>query len=415
MFNKSIFLKAVLAVLGVGAVTTMAYYGGFDPSKWFENYPGTVIEEEISQGPGLEPNYPDLPKIGPAAPEITDQKKENNCGTFIWWADNELHEDNVFFHRRIVGVTDFEVFKVTGPHAGIPGSFGESNLPPGTYEYKVSVVNELGEAFSNVSQPITIDSDVCSDNTVPNKPLNPVITSLDRFSDDSCSIRVNYEDHSLDEDGIRVYRETWPNADLVLIAELPPSDAPAGYYDDLNLPPGKYRYRVSVFNEGGESYSQYSDEFVIQDEDCNQFGPPVIQLPTVGPVDFPSDASQACIWTSAINVFIRQGPSSSLYPEIEAVVAGTSYPVVGQSEDGQFWAVEVKPGVIGYVGKAERFGTTSGNCNPPTLQDPPAPVTEPPPSGGSQTPACRDGSDNDGDGAVDMRDRDCSSPDDTSE
>jgi hypothetical protein len=276
------------------------------------------------------------------------------------------------------------------------------------------VVNENGEAFSNVSQPITIDSDVCNDNTVPNKPLNPVITSLDRFQDDTCSIRVNYEDHSLNEDGIRVYRETAPNADLVLIAELPPSDAPTGYYDDLNLPPGTYRYRVSVFNQDGESFSQYSEEFVIQDEDCNQFGPPVIQLPTVGPVGFPSD-SQACIWTSAINVFVRKGPSSNVYPEITAVVAGTSFPVVGQSEDGQFWAVEVKPGVIGYVPRAERFGSTTGDCNPQTLQDPPAPVTEPPPSGGSSTPACRDGADNDGDGAIDMRDRGCSSPDDASE
>lgn len=415
MFNKSLLTKVALVVLGLGSITAMAYYDGLDPSKWFDNFPGTVNESEIDQSPGLEPNYPDLPDIstGPAAPEITDQKKENNCGTFIWWWDNELHEDNVFFHRRIVGVTDFVPFKVTGPHAGYPGSFGESNLPPGTYEYKVSVVNEQGEAFSNVSQPITIDSDVCSDNTVPNKPLNPVIISLDRFVDDTCSIRVNYQDNSLDEDGIRIYRETAPNADLPMIAELPPSDAPTGYYDDLNLPPGVYRYRVSVFNENGESMSQYSDEFPIQDVDCNQFGPPVLQLPTVGPVNFPSGDSQACIWTSAINVFIRKGPNSTLYSDITAVVAGTSLPVVGQSEDGQFWVVEVQPGLNGYVPKAEKFGSTAGDCNSPTLQDPPVPAATEPDT--PQTLACKDGVDNDGDGLIDMRDRDCTSPDDTGE
>ncbi|MBI3170813.1 MAG: hypothetical protein HYZ22_20215 [Chloroflexi bacterium] len=414
MFSKSLLLRIAFAVLGLGAISTMAYYGGMDPSKWFDKYPGTIYEEEINQG--LEPNLPDLPNIGLAAPEITDQKKENECGTQLWWYDNEKNEDNVFFYRRVVGVTDFVPFKVTGPHAGGPGSFGEANLPPGTYEYKVSVVSELGEAFSNVSLPITIDSDVCSDNTIPNKPLNPVIISLERFVDNTCAIRVKYQDNSLNEDGIRIYRESSENGfNEIMIAELPSSDAPTGYYDDLNLPPAIYRYRVSVFNQDGESFSQHSEEFPIQDEDCNVFDPPVIQLPTVGPVNLPSDASQACIWTSTLNVFIRKGPSSTLYSDITAVVAGTSLPIVGQSEDGQFWVVEVQPSVLGYVPKAEKFGSTTGDCNPPTLQDREPPITEPPASNQPQTPACNDGVDNDGDNLVDMRDRECASPDDTSE
>lgn len=418
MLNKSLLLKIVLLILGVGIVTTMAYYAGVDPFNWFDNFPGTVFQEEISLPQGLEPVMPDMPKIGLAEPEITDQKLDNTCGTKVWWYDNEKNEDNVYFYRRIVGVSDFDLFKITGPHEGGSGFFGEANLPNGTYEYRVSVVSEqLGEAFSNISQPITVDSDFCNDNEVPKKPLNPVLISLERLSGDSCSIHVNYQDNSLDEDGIRIYRETFPSSDMILIAELPPSDAPTGYYDDLGLAPGKYRYRVSVFHEGGESYSNYSEEFVIQDEACKTFTPPVLQLPTVDPAA-PSGSEQACIWTSKVNVFIRKGPSAELYSDITAVVAGTSLPVMGQSENGEFWVVEVQPGVTGYVPKADRFGAATGDCDTPVLDDPALPdsgSTEPPSPIEPQIPACRDGVDNDGDGYVDMRDRDCAYPDDSNE
>ncbi|HNO94294.1 MAG TPA: hypothetical protein PKJ84_08990, partial [Anaerolineales bacterium] len=83
MFNKSIFLKFVFATLGLGFVTVMAFYGTGGPSQWFENFPGTVQQDDVSLPHGLDPNLPDLPNIGLAAPEITDQKKENECGTFV--------------------------------------------------------------------------------------------------------------------------------------------------------------------------------------------------------------------------------------------------------------------------------------------------------------------------------------------
>lgn len=419
MFNKSLLVKVILALMGFGAVTTMAFYGGLD-DKWLNDFPGNVFQGGIfnpKPAETLEPDKPDI-SIGLAAPEITDQKLDNTCGTKVWWYDNEKNEDNVRFYRRIVGVSDFVLFKVTGPHAGGPGFFGEANLPNGTYEYRVSVVSELGEAFSDVSQPITVNSDFCNDNSIPNKPLNPVITSLERFSDNTCAIRINYQDNSLDEDGIRIYREVFPNSDLTVIAELPASDDPTGFYDDKFLPPGKYRYRVSVFNEGGETFSNYSTEFVIQDDVCKLYKLPVIALPTMGAADNSSASEQACMWTSSINVFVRKGPSSSLYSDITAVVAGTTLPVVGQSEDGQFWVVDVQPGVQGYVPKTEKFGRTTGDCNVPTLKDPAPPAsnaTEPPSVNEPEIPACRDGVDNDGDGYIDMRDRDCTDPNDTSE
>jgi hypothetical protein len=132
-------------------------------------------------------------------------------------------------------------------------------------------------------------------------------------------------------------------------------------------------------------------------------------------------AAEPCIWTAAVNVFVRTGPGSSIYPEITAVEAGTMLPVVGQSEDQQFWAVQLGNGQVGYVPKAERFGLVSGECNPPVLPDPATPVpTEPPPP---DAPQCSDGLDNDGDGRIDfiaagiarLGVRECLSPDDKDE
>lgn len=132
----------------------------------------------------------------------------------------------------------------------------------------------------------------------------------------------------------------------------------------------------------------------------------------------PTPAAQACIWTVAVNVFVREGPGSSIYPEITAVEAGKMFPVVGQSQDQQFWAIEVQQGLVGYVPKADRFGQVSGDCDVPALPDPlPPPSTETP----RPAPQCSDGIDNDGDGKIDFNsaagvgDRQCTSADDNNE
>lgn len=67
---------------------------------------------------------------------------------------------------------------------------------------------------------------------------------------------------------------------------------------------------------------------------------------------------------------MREGPGASIYPEITALEAGAMLPLVGQSEDGLFWSVQLQEGVIGYVPKADRFGQVSGDCAVPTLADP---------------------------------------------
>ncbi len=131
--------------------------------------------------------------------------------------------------------------------------------------------------------------------------------------------------------------------------------------------PGTYLLEVRAANGNGD----YGPSAFAQ-----------VQVGDVAEAEIPAPAAQACMWTAAVNVFVRKGPGASIYPEITAVEAGKMFPVVGQSQDQQFWAVEVQPGLVGYVPKADRFGLVSGNCDVPVLPDPPPPppdVHETPP------------------------------------
>ena len=411
MMKTGLLLKwSLVLFFGFGAVTMAYYYSNTDQSISIFDYPKSIYYYFFKW---------------PKAPKIVDQQVEGSCGTRIFWADYELNEDGVYFYRRVVGEANFNAIESRPPHAGVPGSFDDSNLPVGTYEYKVSVFNEYHERFSNISEQLTISNDVCGDEPILIKPLNPVITALERVKGSTCAVRVYFNDNSLDEDGIRVYRSEWNDPD-VLLADLPPNNGPTGSYDDTNIPPGHYTYQISVYSANGESFSQLSDEIEITEETCNPSNvnpgailaitpPNPALVSTFTPT--PTANAQVCIWKASINVFVRKGPGASLYSDITGVVPETMLPVVGQSEDEQFWAVEVQPDVIGYIPKGEKFGLISGDCDLiPTLQDPvpppsPVPTKEPV----SSLPQCSDELDNDKDGLIDMRDRECSSPNDDSE
>jgi hypothetical protein len=408
---KAGLLKWSLALfLGLGTATTMAYYYSSGPeySASIFDYPVSIYEFFFKW---------------PKAPEIVDEDLDGNCGIRIFWADNELNEDGVYFYRRVVGEANFTAIDARPPHAGVPGSFDDDNLPMGTYEYKVSVFNEYHETFSNVSAQMTIDNDVCGDEPIAIKPLNPVITALERVKGDSCTVRIYFNDNSEDEDGIRIYRSEWNDPD-VLLAELPPNNGPTGSYDDTNIPPGHYTYQVSVFNENGESFSTISDEIELTEAACGLDNIVVLATnPILSAASTPVAQVQACVWKAAVNVFLRKGPDVAAFDRLADVEAGKSFPVIGQSEDGQFWAVEIEPGVVGYISKSEKFSIVDGSCNEvQMLTDPEPPVIEPvatkkpnqdaPPV---EVPQCSDGIDNDLDRVIDMRDRECSSPDDTSE
>jgi hypothetical protein len=176
-------------------------------------------------------------------------------------------------------------------------------------------------------------------------------------------------------------------------------------HDWLPAAPGTYLLEVRAANGSGA------------------YGPSAfakIYVGNIAETGTPVPAAQACTWTAAVNVFVREGPGASIYPELTAVEAGKTFPVVGQSQDQQFWAIEVQPGSIGYVPKAERFGGVTGDCDLPLLPDPATPVPTAVPV---IPPQCSDGFDNDGDGRIDygtnvaagVNDRECTSPEDNDE
>jgi hypothetical protein len=98
------------------------------------------------------------------------------------------------------------------------------------------------------------------------------------------------------------------------------------------------------------------------------------------PSETPTPTPQACIWEAAVNVFLRKGPDVGLFDKLDSVEKGKTLPIIGQSQDDQYWAVQVSPKLTGYVTKADKYSLTSGDCsNVPTLKDPEPPeITLPP-------------------------------------
>jgi hypothetical protein len=89
---------------------------------------------------------------------------------------------------------------------------------------------------------------------------------------------------------------------------------------------------------------------------------------------------EACIWEAMLNVYFRKGPDVGLYDKLDAVEKGTTLPIVGQSEDGAFWVVQIQPDLNGYVTKSDKYSHTTGDCSKVlTLKDPEPPVIVPAP------------------------------------
>lgn len=360
-------------------------------------------------------------------PEIISAVVENNCNIRIDYVDHVKDVNAVVFLKRQVGNASSDPIKVADPHGEQTASFLDEALPAGVYSYRVGYFDANGSYYSQqYSAPVTLDA-ICGTTPLVSMPLNPIITRADVGGIDSCTAQITAKVFTDRTDGVRIYRSN-SGAEYLEIDDLSPAewfgDPPTGFifsvktYADPNLLKGTYLYKISAYNVNGESFSDPSAEVLIPETNCApklENVPTIASLLSVTPtaVALPEPKPEPCIWEAVVNVFVREGPSASLYPDITGVVKGTQFPIVGQSGDGQFWVVEVKAGLNGYVPKAEKFSRTSGDCsNAPTIQDPPLPPTAVP------TPViaqCGDGIDNDGDGNVDMRDRGCTGLDDNSE
>lgn len=364
-------------------------------------------------------------------PDITSVVVENNCNIRINYIDHVKDADSVVFLKRQIGEASSEQIKFANPHGEQASSFLDEGLPSGVYSYRIGYFDSDATYYSeDYSEPITIDAD-CGTSPLVDMPFNPIIIQVGVGGVGGCDVQITAKVFGSKTDGVRIYRSD-SGAEYLEIDDLSLDEWAGGPYNgylystnsysDFQLSEGAYRYKISAYNSNGESFSEPSDEVIVP-ETCSPIldGIPTVEslvVVTATPTKVPDPEPEPCVWEAVVNVFVREGPGVSLYPAITGVVTGTKFPIVGQSEDGQFWVVEVEPGVNGYVSKAEKYSRTSGNCgNPPSLQDPALPPTLVPTVTAvpKEIPQCSDGIDNDGDGNIDMRDRGCTGLDDNSE
>jgi predicted outer membrane repeat protein len=102
-------------------------------------------------------------------------------------------------------------------------------------------------------------------------------------------------------------------------------------------------------------------------------------LPIIDWEPLPDQEAGECTFTASMNLFCREGPGSSVYPEIDEFTAGESAPVIGISEDGNFYYVlGVNFGKACTVPSNPKYGETEGDCQDlPVLAAPPPPMQEP--------------------------------------
>ena len=315
--------------------------------------------------------------IKPFAPtnlDVSIDTSAGSCSPVVTFRDNSQNEDVFRLYRWNPPNTQMTLIEVipAWPGKGTQLSYYSPPLPTGTYFYKVSAYNKFGESDSDTKSVPVMEPCALVPPEDPSKlPMNPIIVSLSIIND--CSVRISYSDNSTNEQGLKILRR---DSSFSLIKTLGPHAGIPGTYDDnTQLPVGTYGYRIVAFNQYGESASNY-----IQIDVTSVCKPTMKFAPTVDALLVPTAQKlsvEICNWEAATNVFLRKGPDVAVFDRLVDVKTGKGYPIVGQSEDGNFWAVEVSPGVLGYITKSEKYSRINGGCsNVPTVKDPPPPVIE---------------------------------------
>jgi hypothetical protein len=266
----------------------------------------------------------------PLNPVIKNQALEPQCGARITYIDHAPDASVTFLQRSNDG-THFYDIKIAVPKGEETATFiDEGLLPKGTYYYKVGFFNPTEVRYSEPSGPVVVSDDSCGTDPLVTKPYNPIIRHLTVQA--KCDVTMIINNYAEDTDGIRIYRRSTTQSESV-IADLTLQEltASAGYFYDLGLPPGIYRYRASTYNEQGESFSDLSEEVVISVDDCPLTYAPTkpILVPINTLVVFTSNPllaipsstpePKACIWESEMNVFLRKGPDVGLFDKAAAI------------------------------------------------------------------------------------------------
>ncbi len=181
--------------------------------------------------------------------------------------------------------------------------------------------------------------------------------------------------------------------------------------------PGSYIISMKVTGPGTNTTDPPTAQarVWVMETDIASEDQPVPDLPTVTivppEVEEAAPEPKACSLTALVNLFCRPGPG---YDPVDEFTPGQSAPVVAQSE--YLWQVNgLNSGRLCTVPKAENLVKVVPKefCeNLPVFTPPATPV---PTVSSSQQPQCNDGVDNDNDGAIDLRDSDCSDASDNDE
>lgn len=206
------------------------------------------------------------PGVKPAIPALThnnwDQKPNYTINFNMWWGENgtswKLYEDDKLIHEAPL--------TANGQNAQ-SGSYDLKDKTPGTYTYKVELINAAGGTFSNTINVIVkatqSDNNNGSNNgnnggdngnTTPatNKPATPALThnNWDQKANYTVTFNMWWGENGT---SWKLYENN------AFIHEAPLTangqNAQSGSYDITSKAPGTYIYKVELINAAGSTFS----------------------------------------------------------------------------------------------------------------------------------------------------------------
>jgi hypothetical protein len=162
-----------------GSLPVGTYYyrvGYFNPSEArYSEVSGPVVITDEACGTG-----PLVTK--PINPILMHVIVENNCDVVIWGVARAEAYDGYRIYRRSLEKNESIIAELTQQEfENTAGDFHDLGLPPGVYQYRVSVYNAQGESFSELSEEVVISPEACPIPYAPpvnNNSLAPLQTPV---------------------------------------------------------------------------------------------------------------------------------------------------------------------------------------------------------------------------------------------
>lgn len=172
------------------------------------------------------------------------------------WIDNSSNEDSYIIQRQVDGGAWDNSHDSVGADST---SYVDTGLPIGTYSYRVVAhLDDDGTGNPCDSPPSNTATDDIVSTDPPAAPsgLDATGDSQNRY------IALSWTDNSSNETGFTIQRQvgvgTWDNSYDTVGANITT-------YDDLNLDPGEYNYRIIAYNPYDDSPPSNEADAVILD------------------------------------------------------------------------------------------------------------------------------------------------------